>query len=136
MIVDTSALVAIVLSEAGADRLARALFAEAALVPAVVHVEFARVTFKPALGMNAASERLLHRLREAGVTFASFEAADAEAAITANPTYGSGNRSGGKLNMLDLMVYGMAKRLGRPVLCTGTDFATTDIDIHPASRRW
>ena len=47
-----------------------------------------------------------------------------------------GNSKGGKLNLLDLMVYAVAKRTGRPILCTGRDFASTDADIHPASRQW
>ena len=47
-----------------------------------------------------------------------------------------GNSKGGKLNLLDLMVYAVAKRTGRPILCTGRDFASADADIHPASRQW
>lgn len=38
--------------------------------------------------------------------------------------------------MLDVMVYCLARRLGRPILCTGRDFAATDAAIHPASRTW
>jgi ribonuclease VapC len=38
------------------------------------------------------------------------------------------------LNLLDLMVYAVAKERGMPLLCTGNDFATTDLAIHPASR--
>ena len=38
------------------------------------------------------------------------------------------------LNLLDLMVYAVAKERGEPPLCTGNDFATTDLVMHPASR--
>lgn len=56
------------------------------------------------------------------------------AAIVGNERYGSGNGSGGLLNLLDLMVYGAAIETGLPILCTGNDFAATDAMIHPASR--
>jgi len=65
-----------------------------------------------------------------------FTPEDAIFSSEANPLYGSGNGRGGTLNMLDLMVYGMARRMERPILCTGKDFAATDIAIHRASRGW
>lgn len=45
-------------------------------------------------------------------------------------------KSGGVLNLLDLMVYAAAKDRDEPVLCTGRDYAFTDVGIHPASRSW
>lgn len=63
-----------------------------------------------------------------------FTAEDAEIAGEANRAHGKGNGKGGTLNLLDLMVYAMARRLAEPILCTGRDFAATGIDIHPASR--
>ena len=36
--------------------------------------------------------------------------------------------------MLDLMVYGMAKWMALPILCTGKDYSANDIGIHPVSR--
>ena len=47
-----------------------------------------------------------------------------------------GNSKGVKLDLLDLMVYAVAGRTGPQILCTGRDFASTDADIHPASRQW
>lgn len=38
--------------------------------------------------------------------------------------------------MLDLMVYVVAKERGEPLLCTGKDFAASDLRIHSASRAW
>jgi ribonuclease VapC len=54
----------------------------------------------------------------------------------AHRLHGLGNGRGGRLNMLDAMVYCGAKRLKRLILCTGRDFASTDAAIHPASRNW
>lgn len=65
-----------------------------------------------------------------------FTAADAELASRANMEHGAGNGRGGRLNLIDLTVYAVARRLDRPILCTGTDFASTGIAIHPNSRGW
>ena len=58
----------------------------------------------------------------------------AEIASQANARYGSGNGQGGPLNLLDLMVFAVARERGEPLLCTGKDFAATDLTLHAASR--
>lgn len=47
-----------------------------------------------------------------------------------------GMKNGGVSNLFDLMVYAAAKDRDEPVLCTGRDYASTDVSIHPASRSW
>lgn len=136
MIVDTSALVAIVQTEEGFESLKEALTIEAGLIPAPVVVEFNLVTStrhnEPANEAQAfLRAQLSHRQ-----AVASFTEEDAALSVEAHRLYGRGNGSGGKLNMLDIMVYCMARRLGRPILCTGHDFASTNAAIHPASRLW
>jgi uncharacterized protein with PIN domain len=59
---------------------------------------------------------------------------DALLAPEAHRQHGRDNGTGGKLNLLDVMVYCMARRLGQPILCAGGDFVPTGIMIHPASR--
>lgn len=113
-----------------------ALFNGRGLIPAPVIVEFRRVT---ALADNLPDpliDRLLVDLTAAGINVMAFDLASAEAAAAANPQHGAGNGEGGRLNMLDLMVYGVAKVTGLPILCTGKDFASTDAVLHPASRPW
>ena len=88
--------------------------------------------------MNAVDARVaafLAELEAAGTLVLPFYLKDAEAAVTANAVYGSRGGLGGPLNMLDLMVYGVARARGLPILCTGKDFTKTDALIHPASRR-
>lgn len=136
MIIDTSALVAIVRREDGASTLLDALFSETCFLPAPVLVELRRVTRLDGNVPNPAVNRILHRLTLRQVTILPFSAAAAEAAIDANPRFGSGNGQGGPLNLLDLMVYGVAAVTGLPILCTGKDFAATDAVLHPASRRY
>lgn len=79
---------------------------------------------------------LLDRLTSDCLHIEPFTPADADLAADAIERHGTGNGRGGTLNPLDLMVYGMAKRTGLSILCTGRDFAQTDIPIHPASRGW
>ena len=51
-----------------------------------------------------------------------------------NARIGKGSGSGGMLNLLNLMVYAVAKECGEPLLCTGNASSTTDLVIYPASR--
>ena len=136
MIVDTSALVALAREESGRETLRDALLLGESIIPAPVVVEFRRVTAGSGNLPHPDADRLLAELQDAGATVEAFTAADADLAAAANVEYGTGNGRGGRLNMLDLMVYGMARRIGAPILCTGTDFLSTGIAIHPASRRW
>lgn len=134
MIVDTSALVAVVYKERRWQALFSALTKHPGIIPAPVLVELRRVT---ALKGNTADpdvSELIATLLQRTMSIESFTPEDAGLAVTANEQHGSGNFRGGTLNLLDLMVYGMAKRTGRPILCTGRDFAATGIQIHPASR--
>ncbi len=134
MIVDTSALVAVSYREAGHEALLDAMLKEQSIIPAPVLVEYRIVTSGDGNAMDDDASRLLEEILARNASIVSFSPADADAACGAIERYGRGNGRGGRLNLLDLMVYGMAKRTGRPILCTGRDFASTDIAIHPSSR--
>ena len=84
--------------------------------------------------ISDASEALIDRLLNAGAIVASFEHRHAVLTRSAKEHYGKGNGRGGLLNFGDLMVYAIAKDRGEPLLFTGRDFASTDLDLHPASR--
>lgn len=132
IVVDTSALVAIVQREDEYLTIAEALVSVSCLLPAPMLVEFARVTaFK---GNVIVADALIAKLIRDGASIFPFDAAAYQVARHANLIFGKGNGDGGLLNMLDLMVYGVAKITGLPILCTGNDFASTDAIIHPASR--
>jgi ribonuclease VapC len=136
LIVDTSALVAIVYEEDGTEALLAALsaFPSKVVLPAPVILELHRVTSVPGNVPFSVASDLLNRLQSGGAQILAFNQAMAEAAVSANTQFGSGNGKGGVLNLLDLMVYAMAKTLDLPILCTGNDFRATDAEIHPASR--
>ncbi|HET9640174.1 MAG TPA: type II toxin-antitoxin system VapC family toxin [Allosphingosinicella sp.] len=134
MIVDTSALVAVAQGEPGSDQLKDAI-GGGGLVPAPAIVEYRRVLTNRGARDAPTSEAVLAKLL-ARLAVEPFTAQDADIAAAANRDFGAGNGRGGRLNLLDLMVYATAKRLRLPILCTGRDFASTDAQIHPASRTW
>lgn len=134
LIADTSALVAAANKEPGHILLRAALTSNNVKIPAPVVVQFERVT---ALARNVPDPNaavFLSTLIALGAEVIAFDAVMARAAATANEAFGSGSGRGNPLNMLDLMVYGVAKVTGLPILCTGKDFAATDAALHPASR--
>jgi ribonuclease VapC len=134
LIVDTSALVAIVLGESGWEELRLAVLRSASSIPAPVVTEFVLVTGSRTSTIRNAARGLLESLAVKGCDFLPFERRHAELTLQARDRFGRGNGRGGMLNFGDLMVYAIAKDRGEPLLCTGRDFASTDLDIHPASR--
>lgn len=134
MIVDTSALMAIVLAEEGAEAIRDALLEGDWVLPAPALTEFWRVAARRGADTLASAEELIETLVGIGLDVAPYTIRHARIAHAANARYGMGMGQGGALNLLDLMVYAVAKERGQPMLCTGADFARTDIEIHKASR--
>lgn len=134
MIVDTSALVAILFAEGHCDSLLEAIVTEFACVPAPALAEFGLVA--AGRGEDANARDMIASLIEDGLIVADFTEAHAALSWEARDRYGKGNGKGGILNLLDLMVYAVAKERGEPLLCTGKDFAVTDLALHSASRPW
>lgn len=134
MIVDTSALIAVALGEPEWQKLRAALLEPVALIPAPVITELALVTGTRSSTLRNAVRGLLDTLLLKGHDIAPFDHRHAEITWTARERYGRANGRGGLLNFGDLMVYAIAKQRDQSILCTGRDFASTDIAIHPASR--
>lgn len=134
MIIDTSALIAIVRMEPGYEILLEAALSETGLIPSPVLVEFGRVTSLAGNHPSADADMILATLLGERSHIEPFGEEDARLAAAANAQWGSGNGRGGPLNLLDLMVYAVARRTDRPILCTRRDFAVTDAAIHCASR--
>lgn len=127
LVVDTSAAVAIILGEAASDDLADHL--ERALVrlmPAPVRVELGIVI---EARLWPSGQDIVERfLREAKVEIVPFDAELAARALSAWRRYGKGRHPAG-LNLGDCFTYALAEQTGHPVLCTGDDFAVTDIAV-------
>jgi ribonuclease VapC len=134
LIVDTSALIAIVAREPGYERLRAAVVNEDNVIPAPVAVEFHLVSSQVGNAPDPDAQPFLATLLGQSSRIESFPAEDAMLVPAAHQQHGRGNGLGGKLNLLDVMVYCMARRLERPILCAGQDFVPTGIMLHPASR--
>ncbi|MGI8938103.1 MAG: type II toxin-antitoxin system VapC family toxin [Iamia sp.] len=127
MVIDSSAIVAIVLGEPEATALTLALRAdEVRLLGAPTRTE---VTVVLAGREGEGAVRALNRLLDgAEVTDVAFDRELADLASDAYGRYGKGNHRA-RLNLGDCFTYAVAKRTGEPVLCVGDDFAQTDIDV-------
>lgn len=127
LIVDTSAVVAIIFSEAGSDELATHLEdALARLMPAAIRVELG-IVVEARLG--PAGQDIVDRfLRDAHVEIVPVDVDLADRAMSGWRRYGKGRHPAG-LNYGDCFTYALADRTGYPVLCTGDDFAATGLIV-------
>ena len=127
LVVDTSAAVAVILGEPGGGEIAAHL--ESALtrmMPAAIRVEL-DIVIEARLG--PAGQDVIDRfLRDAKIDIVSVDADLAARAMSGWRRYGKGRHPAG-LNFGDCFTYALAERTGLPVLCTGDDFAATDIPV-------
>jgi ribonuclease VapC len=127
VVVDTSAAVAIVLGESGSEELAVHLEnAVARLMPAVILVELGIVL--EARLWPVGQDVVDRLLRDAKIDIVPVDADLAARAMSGWRRYGKGHHPAG-LNWGDCFTYALAERTGHPVLCTGNDFAATDIAV-------
>ena len=129
MVIDTSALAAILFGEATAERLIASVDSDRRrLVSAATVVDLTLVV----LGrVGEAGESQLDRLLAA--IDAEIVPVDAEQATIARDAalhYGRGRHRAG-LNFGDCFSYALSVALGEPLLCVGDDFSQTDVALAP-----
>lgn len=127
MVLDASAVVALVLDEpAAAGLLAKLAAAPELAIGAPTLVE-ATIVLTHRLGPLAASlvERLLGEL---AVAVLPFDQAHWRLAVEANRRYGKGRHTAG-LNFGDCLAYAAARAAAMPLLATGEDFPRTDLRL-------
>jgi ribonuclease VapC len=130
MILDTSALVAVITVEMTAPALFDVLAdAPAISVGAPSLVETAMVLEGRLVGSSPdASSRLALFMARFDVEVLPFVAQHWPVAWAAFLRYGKGRHPAG-LNLGDCLTYATAKLAGQPLLCVGEDFAQTDLDL-------
>ncbi len=127
LVVDTSAAVAVILDEPGGRELAAHLEdALVRLMPAAIRVELGIVI--EARLWPAGQDVVQRFLRDAKVDIVPVDADLADRAMSGWRRYGKGRHPAG-LNFGDCFTYALADRTGHAVLCTGEDFAATDIPV-------
>ena len=124
MVIDTSALIAILLNEAETEAFAKAIAADPKRLISAFNLLEAAIVIEAKKGEAGGIELdlLLHRAR---IETVAISAEQVELARTAWRVYGKGNHSAG-LNIGDCCAYALAKYSGEPLLFKGGDFALTD----------
>ncbi len=126
MIIDASALLAIVLAEPDAVRYARAIAgSETRHLPSVAWFEAS--TRVDAKGDAFAVSRFDDFIEDFRIEVVSFTADHAREARRARKLYGKPHHPA-QLNFGDCLVYGVAKHEREPLLFKGNDFGQTDIE--------
>lgn len=127
MVVDTSAVIAILKKEPGWKRLQEALLgAEIAVMSAAVVVEASIVI--EAAGGEAAVKELDALLDAAAIEIVPFQPEQVALAREGFRRFGKG-RHPARLNFGDCLSYALARQRAEPLLCTGDDFSRTDIEV-------
>ncbi len=127
MIVDSSAIVAIILREPGWETLVGKLGAAPAAGVGTPTLAEAGLVLTAKLGKHA--RPVLSRfLQEAALTMVPFGEAHWRSAVEAYARFGKG-RHPAALNFGDCLTYATARLAGQPLLCQGDDFAKTDLDL-------
>ena len=125
MIVDTSALMAILLDEEDGEDFATNIFradTRAMASPTLVETMIVAIS---RLG-PAGRDRVIELIDALGVEVVPFDPDHARLATDAFRAYGKG-RHPASLNFGDCCAYALAKATGRPLLFKGDDFSRTDI---------
>ena len=130
IVVDTSALIAILQDEADAGRCAAAIAeAEPALISAATVAETGIVMLSRHGPRGTDKVRAL--IQEGSLQVESVTAEHAELAIEAYGSYGKGQKGKAILNYGDCFSYALAKATGLPLLFKGSDFSQTDLEAVP-----
>ena len=126
MIVDTSAIIAIMRGEADGDDLLRQLIEARSLAISAANYVEAGIVIDGARDPIATRE-LDEVLAGAGVVIEPVTAAQARLARDAYRDFGRGSGHPAKLNFGDCFAYALAKDKDEPLLFKGSDFNLTDV---------
>jgi len=129
VVVDSSAVVAILLGEPAAEALlARLAIYPERLMAVANYVEAGTVLAGRRHGDRATAIRDLDEFLEAaGIVLAPLDIDQARLALEARIRFGRGMGHGGVLNFSDTFAYALAKSRSAPLLYTGNNFAGTDV---------
>lgn len=126
MIVDTSALLAILLGEPERPSMLAAMAASNRKRVAAPNWLETCMVLEGRTAQPAGQEALERMSRDIGIEVVPFDARMAEAALVAFKRFGRGNHPA-RLNFGDCMAYALAHVTGEPLLFKGDDFSRTDI---------
>jgi ribonuclease VapC len=128
MVIDTSAVVAILFGEPEAEAFAETIEQDPVRLMSAASVLEAAIVVESELGDPGARELDL-LLYKAGITVVPFSPEHLAAARHAFRVFGKG-RHAAALNFGDCFSYALSKSTGEPLLFKGADFPRTDVAPH------
>jgi ribonuclease VapC len=132
MILDTSAIVAVVLRESGFQAVLDRLEGAEPLAVGAPTLTEAALVLSVRLARDA-RPKLARLLQEYEIAIVPFAAAHWDEATEAFLRFGKSRHPAG-LNYGDCMSYAVAKLAGQPLLCLGQDFVRTDLSLVPLTQ--
>ncbi len=127
-VVDTSAIVAVLLKETGCEAIERELLQGPCIMSAATRVELG-IVIEARVG--AAGTQLLEELlARINIRIAPVDDDQAREALVCWRRFGKGRHQAG-LNFGDTFAYALAQHTGQRLLCVGDDFSRTDITTAP-----
>jgi ribonuclease VapC len=126
MVVDTSAIIAILAAEPEREVFIRILSAEAETAMSVMTFHESSIVIARKIGRPSAAERVDQLARELRIEISTATIDDALAAREAYFRFGRGYHAA-RLNLADCFSYALAKARNEPLLFKGDDFSMTDI---------
>ena len=129
MVIDSSAIVAVLLNEKNAAQIAQAIEAASQRLLSAANLLEASIVIESRKG-EAGGRELDLLLYRAAIEVVAVDQDQAETARIAWRRFGKGRHPSG-LNYGDCFAYALAKSRGLPLLFQGDDFSHTDIDAVP-----
>jgi ribonuclease VapC len=126
VVLDTSAILAILLDDGTAERLEQAIVEDPIKLVSAATVLEASIVIESRLG-DAGGRELDLLLHKADVEIVAVTVDQVDVARDAYREFGKGRHPAG-LNFGDCFAYALAKTVGEPLLFCGDDFAKTDVD--------
>lgn len=126
MIVDSSALIAIVRREDGHERYVRSLATTHGTCISASTLLEARIVAQRT-GIGSAEQDVIELVEDNNVEIVPFSENQQTLAADAHRSFGRGSGHPARLNFGDCFAYALAKERGEPLLFKGNDFARTDI---------
>ena len=127
MVIDSSAIIAILLGEPDAELVARALLADRARRMSAFSALEASIVIEARKGAAGGREWELLAYRT-GIEFIPFTAAQQLLALEGWRRYGKGQHKA-SLNIGDCCTYALWAHIREPILCKGEDFSRTDAEL-------
>ncbi len=125
MVIDTSALIAILFGEPEAESFARAIAADPKKLISAFNALESGIVVEARKG-EAGGRELDLLLHHARIEIVAINIEQVELARSAWRNFGKGNHPAG-LNIGDCCAYALAKYSGEPLLFKGNDFSQTDV---------